>query len=193
MYRGNEMMAAFGRSQLARLPEATARCQRNAERLSRALADLPGVTPPVVPPGRTSVHHKYRVLLSPEKAGVGLSASVLREATARALRAEGLEVVRWQTDVLPAHPVFQTRQGHGDGWPWSTDRETDFAAIYDPARFPRARGLIESSVVLFSQTCPLIAQTDETVDRYADAFRRVWQARSELEGWAKREGLPREG
>ncbi len=189
MYRGNEMMAAFARSQLARLPEMTARCQKNAERLSRALGDLPGVAPPRVPEGRTSVHHKFRVRLSPEHAGVELPASVLREAVTRALKAEGLDVVRWQTDVLPAQPLFRAREGFGDGWPWSTDRETDFAALYDPARFPRARALLDGSIVLFSQSCPLIAQTDETVDRYAEAFQRVWQARADLPAWAAREGL----
>jgi len=191
MYRGNEMMAAFGRSQLGRLREATARCQKNAARLSQALAELPGVTPPTVPEGRTSVHHKFRVRFSPERAGVDLPATALRDAMMKALRAEGLEVVLWQTDVLPAQPVFRAREGYGDGWPWTTDRETDFAAIYDPTRFPRARALLADSVVLFSQSCPLIAQTDETVDRYADAFRRVWQARSDLAAWAAREGLTR--
>jgi dTDP-4-amino-4,6-dideoxygalactose transaminase len=188
MYRGNEMMAAFARSQLARLRETTAGCQENAERLAKALRGLPGVIPPRVPEGRTSVHHKFRVRLSPEGAGVDLPASVLREAITRALRAEGLDVVRWQTDVLPAHPVFRAREGLGDGWPWSTDRETDFAALYDPARFPRAKALLDESIVLFSQSCPLIAQTNETVDRYADAFRRVWQARSLVAAWATREG-----
>ncbi len=192
MYRGNEMMAAFGRSQLARLPELTARCQKNAERLSRALAELPGVVPGVVPEGRTSVHHKFRVRFSPEGAGLSVSAAALREGLTRALRAEGLEVVRWQTDVLPAHPVFRAREGYGDGWPWSTDHESDFAALYDPARFPRARALLESSVVLFSQTCPLIAQTEETVDLYLEAFRRVWQAREDVTAWAAREGVTRE-
>jgi dTDP-4-amino-4,6-dideoxygalactose transaminase len=191
MYRGNEMMAAFARSQLARLGEITARCQANAERLSRALDGLPGVTPPRVPEGRTSVHHKFRVRLSPDRAGVELPAGVLREALTRALRAEGLDIVRWQTDVLPSQPVFRARQGFGDGWPWSTDRETDFAALYDPARFPCAKALLDESIVLFSQSCPLIAQTDETIDRYAEAFHRVWQARSDIAGWAAREGLTR--
>jgi dTDP-4-amino-4,6-dideoxygalactose transaminase len=191
MYRGNEMMAAFGRSQLRRLRETTQRCQKNAERLSRALAELPGVMPPSVPEGRTSVHHKFRVRFSPERAGVDLSPRAVRQAMTAALRAEGLEVVLWQTDVLPAQPVFRAREGFGDGWPWSTDRETDFAKAYDPASFPRARAMLDGSIVLFSQSCPLIAQTEETVDRYADGFRRVWEARSELAGWAAREGLTR--
>jgi perosamine synthetase len=189
MYRGNEMMAAFARSQLARLRETTARGQANAARLTRALDGLPGVTPPRVPEGRTSVHHKFRVRLSAGRAGLDLPKGVFREAMTRALRAEGLDVVRWQTDVLPAQPVFRSREGFGDGWPWSTDRETDFAALYDPARFPRAKALLDESLVLFSQSCPLIAQTDETVDRYAEAFRRVWAARSDVAAWAAREGL----
>jgi len=44
MYRGNEMMAAFARAQLAKLPARTARAQKNAERLAAALDELPGIT-----------------------------------------------------------------------------------------------------------------------------------------------------
>ncbi len=97
MYRGNEMMAAFARAQLAKLPERLARCQKNAERLSLALAALPGVTAPKVPAGRTSVHHKYRVHLDPQRAGLSISPGKLRDVVAQALRAEGLEVVLWQS------------------------------------------------------------------------------------------------
>jgi perosamine synthetase len=41
MYRGNEMMAAFARAQLARLGAATARAQANADRLIKALSACP--------------------------------------------------------------------------------------------------------------------------------------------------------
>jgi len=176
MYRGNEMMAAFARAQLARLPERTARCQRNAERLSRALAELPGITPPMQPPGRASVHHKFRVHLDPERAGVGVAPEELRDATMAALRAEGLEVVLWQTVPLPAQEVFQHR-GEGTGFPQGREEGTDLVANYDPARYPRTRALLGGSLVLFSQSCPLIAQDDAVVDRYAEAFARVWQHR----------------
>jgi perosamine synthetase len=189
MYRGNEMMAAFVRARLARLPEQTAAAQKNAERLSRALAELPGVLPPAAPPGCTSVHHKYRVRLDPAAAGLDLAPRVLRDAMMRALQAEGLDVVLWQTDALPAQPVFQSREGFGAGWPWSLDRETDFARLYEPARFPATRALLDGSLVLFSQSCPLIAQTATTVDRYAEGFARVWSRREELAAWAKRERL----
>jgi hypothetical protein len=128
----------------------------------------------------TSVHHKFRVRLSPAQAGVDVSPEAFRDAIAQALRAEGAHVVAWQSDVLPAQPIFRERTGYGDGWPWSTDRETDFAALYDPRRFRRARALLECSLVLFSQSCPLIAQSEDTVDRYAEAFRRVWGVRGDV-------------
>jgi dTDP-4-amino-4,6-dideoxygalactose transaminase len=185
MYRGNEMMAAFGRAQLAKLPERTARCQRNAQRLSQALADLPGVQTPRVPEGRTSVHHKFRVHLDPVKAGVGLPADKLRDTLIHALRAEGLEVVLWQAAALAAQTVFQKRDPLG-GFPRPQQGGTDLGANYDPAHYPHTRALLDGSLVLFSQSCPLIAQDDAVVDRYAEAFRRVWQHRQALADWAAR-------
>ena len=186
MYRGNEMMAAFARAQLSQLQERTERCARNAERLSRALRALVGVTPPVTPPGRTSVHHKFRVHLDPVAAGVDLSPERMRDAVATALRAEGLEVVLWQSVSLPAQTVFQRRDVEG-GFPEAAEGGTVLAENYDPTRYPRTNALLAGSLVLFSQSCPLIAQSDEVVDLYAEAFRRVWQNRSALADWASRQ------
>jgi dTDP-4-amino-4,6-dideoxygalactose transaminase len=185
MYRGNEFAAAFARAQLAKLPERTARCQRNAERLTRALAELPGVFGPSVPSGRTSVHHKFRVHLDPERMGLAISPQRLRDAMMLALQAEGLEVVLWQSVPLPAQSVFQRRDPAG-GFPRSLEGGTDLAANYDPARYPGTKALLDGSVVLFSQSCPLIAQSDPVVDRYAEAFHRVWHRRDVLAEWAAR-------
>jgi dTDP-4-amino-4,6-dideoxygalactose transaminase len=186
MYRGNEMMAAFARAQLAALPERTVRCQRNAARLSRALGELPGVTPPLPVPGRTSVHHKFRVQLDPERAGVALEPARLRDVVLRALVAEGLEIVLWQESPLPAQTVFQRREV-SLGFPRPSEGGTDLVLNYDPARYPRTRALLDGSIVLFSQSCPLIAQPDELIDRYIEAFHRVWHHRRALAAWAQRE------
>ena len=185
MYRGNEMMAAFARAQLAQLPERTERCQRNARRIAAALAELPGVTPPIEAPERTSVHHKFRVHLDPVRAGVDLSPEQLRDATIAALRAEGLEIVLWQSVPLPAQTVFQRRDPSG-GFPRSREGGTDLAHNYDPALYPATRALLAGSLLLFSQSCPLIAQDDAVVDRYIEAFRRVWREREALAAWAAR-------
>jgi len=186
MYRGNEMAAAFARAQLARLPELTERCQRNAERLARALGELPGVDPPRAVPGRTSVHHKFRVRLDPERAGLGVTPRQLRDATIRALVAEGLEVVLWQAAPLPAQTLFRQRDATL-GFPRPRPGGTDLAANYEPSRYPRSQALLDGSFVLFSQSCPLIAQPAAVVDRYAEAFQRVWNHRDALAAWAVRQ------
>ena len=186
MYRGNEMMAAFARAQLAKLPERTERCQRNAERLARALNELPGVTAPRPVPGRTSVHHKFRVHVDPQAAGLSLTPVKLRDAVIAALRAEGLEIVLWQSVPLSAQTVFQKRDPL-DGFPSAWPDGTNLADNYDPARYPRTRALLDGSLVLFSQSCPLIAQDEAIVDRYAEAFQRVWEHRRALGDWAARQ------
>jgi perosamine synthetase len=179
MYRGNEMMAAFAHSQLKRLPELTARAQANGARLAKALNDLPGVSAPMIPTNRTSAFHKYRVWVDPQAAGVDLAPSALRDATIKALRAEGCEVVMWQAEPLSKFPLFQELKGYGKGFPFSAS-DTDRLRANYTASYPNTVKLLDSSLVLFSQTCPLIAQTAETVDLYAEAFRKVWNERKHL-------------
>lgn len=183
MYRGNELGAAFARTALESLPELTRLCQENAAWLSAELSKLPGVLPPssdTWPKGASSVHHKYRVRLDPKAAGLDIAPKALRDLMIKALRAEGLEVVMWQSAPLPAQPTFITREGFGGGFPWSLDRETDFGALYALSRFPRTQRLLDGSLLLFSQSCPLIAQPASIVHEYAKAFARVWDARAEL-------------
>lgn len=186
MYRGNEMMAAFGRAQLRKLGERTARAQENAARLSAALRQLPGVTPPIVGPDRTSVFHKVRVWIDPVAAGVDLPAVAMRDAVRDALIAEGCEVVAWQSDPMPSYPVFQELRGFGKGFPFSAGDLDRIRANVRPENFPTARRLIDRSIVLFSQTCPLIAQDAAMVDLYAEAFRKVWEHRRELPELARK-------
>jgi len=180
MYRGNELGAAFARTALHKLPELTKLCQENAAWLSAELSKLPGVLPPSIPKGASSVHHKYRVRLDPKAAGLDIAPKALRDLTIKALRAEGLEVVMWQSAPLPAQPTFITREGFGGGFPWSLDKETDFSSLYAVSRFQRTQRLLDCSLLLFSQSCPLIAQPAEIVREYAKAFLRVWNARAEL-------------
>lgn len=181
MFRGNEMMAAFARAQLAKLPARTAASQANARRLSEALSTLPGIRPPHVPDDRTSVFHKFRVRFDAREAGIDLPARALRDALVRALSAEGANAVLWQDHALPEHPLVTKLEGFGRGWPFTAASSPDaLRASYASANFPRTRALLDSSIVLFSQTRPLIAQSAAVVDRYAEAFRKVWAQRHRL-------------
>jgi dTDP-4-amino-4,6-dideoxygalactose transaminase len=153
MYLPGELTAALARAQLRSLPETTARSQRNAARLTARLAALPGVEPPVTLPDRTHVFHKYRVRFDPERAGLRLSRTALRDRVLDALRAEGVEAVLWQRVPLPSHPVF---------------------ACEEP--YPNASALLDCSLIIGSQSYPLFAQPLDVVDAWADSFEKVWRS-----------------
>ncbi|MEK7330447.1 MAG: DegT/DnrJ/EryC1/StrS family aminotransferase, partial [Candidatus Eisenbacteria bacterium] len=157
MYLPGELTSALARSQLERLAATTERSQANAARLTARLAELPGVEPPFVAPDRTHVFHKYRVRLDPARAGVGWAPGLLRDRVLSALRAEGVEVVLWQTAPLPAHPLFASREP-----------------------YPEAAAALEASLVVGSQSYPLFAQPVRVVDAWADAFEKVWAHLPEL-------------
>jgi len=153
MYLPGELTSALARAQLGRLDETTARSQRNAARLTARLGRLPGVEPPVVPPDRTHVFHKYRVRLDADRAGLGLAPALLRDRLLAALGAEGVEAVLWQTAPLPSHPLFASTE-----------------------RYPNAEAALAASVVVGSQSYPLFAQPVEVIDAWAAGFERAWRA-----------------
>lgn len=187
MFRGNELMAAFARAQLAKLPERTAAAQANARRLFSRLAELPGVRPFGEPDGTESVFHKVRVAFDPAAAGLELPPRAVRAALVAALNAEGANAVLWQDHALPEHPLFTRFEGFGGGFPFTlADDPAALRESYDARRYPVTRALLDGSIVLFSQTRPLIAQPAEVVDRYAEAFAKVWSGRDALAAVARR-------
>jgi perosamine synthetase len=82
-YRLTDLHAALGIPQLEKLSTLTAARQRNAEALSKGLADIPGVTVPGVLPGREHVWHQYTVL-------VGDDAAVTRDELSAKLTEKGI-------------------------------------------------------------------------------------------------------
>ena len=176
MYRTNEMSAAMARSQLARLDESNARARRNAEALGQHLRGLRGVTPPLVPADRTSCHHKYRVRLDAAAAGVDAPPRVVRDAVIRALCAEGVDAVLWQTQPVPGQTLFREKRGYGRGYPWTLGAPVD----YDLAQYPQTASLLDSSLILFSQTHPIAPQPLSLCEAYAEAFEKVWTRLDEV-------------
>ena len=163
-YRTTELSAAVARAQLRRLPAWNASALANAELLSRRLRELPGVTPPEVPPDRVPAFHKYRVQLDASKLGVDAPPVRVREAMLGALAAEGCEVVLWQTHPVPGQSLF---------------RRLD-PRRYDLAQYPETTRILERSLCLFSQTYPLVCQPRSLVEAYAEAFARVWMRLGEV-------------
>lgn len=174
MYRTNEMSAALARSQLRKLEAANAQARQNAQRLSAALSTLPGITPPSEPADRTGTIHKYRVTFDASAMGVSAPPKTVRAALIKALRAEGLEVVMWQSQPVPGQTLFRDKTGYGSGVPWSV-WNVESPVRYDLDQFPQTTRLLDSSLVLFSQSCPIFPQPTELIDAYAEAFARVWR------------------
>jgi perosamine synthetase len=154
-YRHQEMPAALARSQLKRLPEYIAIGQHNAAILDEALAGVPGLTPPFVPNDRTSTYYHYRVRLDPSAIGLGhVTPTAFRDALGQALLAAGVGVELWHTQPAPAFPVFADRG-------------------YDPADYPEAVAMLDSSFVVCDARHPIFLQSPELIERYAETIRFV--------------------
>ncbi|RKT51995.1 DegT/DnrJ/EryC1/StrS family aminotransferase [Saccharothrix australiensis] len=82
-YRMTDVHAAIGIPQLERLAAVTEARQRNAEALSKGLADVTGLRTPRVLPGRTHVWHQYTVLVTDD-------APVSRDELAAKLTEKGI-------------------------------------------------------------------------------------------------------
>jgi len=100
-YRMTDLAAAMGLAQLAKLEQFNLKRRANAVRLSRQLADVPGLVLPVEPEGCYHVYHQYTVR-HPE-----------RDELARWLRENGVETGVIYPIPLHKQPLYRDL-GYGD-------------------------------------------------------------------------------
>ena len=95
-YRGrfSNVQAAIGLAGLERLPEFIARTRRHARILDDLLGDVPGITIPQIPPGRTHVYYQYCAYV-PE------SETVVKRCIRR-----GVDVAPMHVDVCTGMELF---------------------------------------------------------------------------------------
>jgi len=117
MYRMSDLTAAFARSRLLQLDKTNAQARENWFRLHEGLKGTPNLVLPFTSKAQATNGYAYPLRLSPEVAPRKKLAAV-RDAAIKALAAEGVPVgaARW---MLPAHTVFQAKNGYGRGCPWS--------------------------------------------------------------------------
>ena len=113
-YRMTEIEAAIASEQLKKLDGLlTARIAR-ADQLTAALADVPGIRPPVVRPGATHAYYLY--VMRYDAAEVGAS----RAEFAAALTAEGVPIAQGYVAPIYLQPLYQQRiLFGGTGSPWT--------------------------------------------------------------------------
>jgi perosamine synthetase len=169
-YRTTELSAALARAQLRRLSEWNANALANAELLSRRLRELPGVTAPEFPDDCVPAFHKYRVQLDGTRVGLQATPVQVRDAMLRGLRAEGCEVVLWQTRPVPGQTLFQRLDAEAAGRPGGPAPRVSYAL----SQYPETTRILDRSLCLFSQTYPIAPQPRSLVETYAEAFTRVW-------------------
>ena len=176
-YRTQEMPSAFARTQLRRLDGYNAHARKNGEALTRRLENVKGVVAPYVPAECEPIYHKYRVRLRPDVLDVPFNGTAFRDVVRRALIAEGVDAVTWLEAPLPAHPIFQVREGYGGGYPW-TIAHADYR--YRTEDYPRTQELVDNSLVIGAELAPLCCQPPALIEQYADAIEKVFSSRDAL-------------
>ena len=162
--------AAFGASQLRRLPHYDAIRARNATLLAEALDTTGLFRPPHVPDGHVHAYNMYRVTLVPEAVGLDdLPAHAVKEAVHELLVAEGVPAREWQNTPIPCHLPFRHRAGFGNGYPFTLNPEA--VTDHRPEDFPVTLRMLETTLVLCRELRSPVEY--ERVRRYADAFRKV--------------------
>jgi dTDP-4-amino-4,6-dideoxygalactose transaminase len=171
MYRNNELPAALARGQLKHLCELNATRIRNAEYLSRELAKIPGVIPPVCPPECRHVYWFYAVRFDSKAAGLDVDCRKFRIAVEKALFKEGLLVGQWQSMPVCAQDIFQSKIGVGGGYPWTINESKGIRYKYDPHDYPVAQMLCDTYTNVHSIHPPNGLELNEKV---VAVFRKVF-------------------
>lgn len=175
MYRNNDLTAAFGRAQLAKLDAYLETAARNARILAAGVRDIPGLQPPTVPEGHKTNWYNFTCHVDGAAYGYQGPPARFRNAVMKALQAEGVPVEVWQDFILPEMTVFQAQNAYGQGSPWNYGRRLS----YDPALFPVARKHCETH---FGMTVPLRAPNDELVAQHVGAgIRKVFERIGDLD------------
>ncbi|MGW8883114.1 DegT/DnrJ/EryC1/StrS aminotransferase family protein [Streptomyces sp. NPDC055749] len=169
-YRMSWVAAAFGSSQLKRLPYYDEIRARNAALLGESLAQTGLFTPPYVPDGHVHAYNMYRITLTPEAVGLGdLPVHAVKEAVHELLVAEGVPAREWQNTPIPCHLPFRHRGGFGNGYPFTLN--PDAARDHRAEDFPVTLGMLDSTLVLCRELRSPVEW--ERARRYADAFTKV--------------------
>ena len=154
------MSAAVGLAQLSKIDSEVSKRKFAAERLSAAVANLEGLSAPVVRSGCQHVYYVWAPRFDEVATGI------TREVYSEALAAEGFPHFLGYVRPLYMLPAFQKRIAIGrDGWPFTL---TDSC---EKGLCPNAEALYEKELICF-EPCAYDL-TEGTVDRLVDALEKV--------------------
>jgi dTDP-4-amino-4,6-dideoxygalactose transaminase len=160
-YRMNEITGAVAVAQLAKLREVAERRVASADRMTKLLAGLPGITTPPVPKGDVHTYWKYCLNVDPdviEGGSPGLGGALKEVDIPSAPRY--IQKPSFMCQIFREQRTFG-----GSRWPFTLARPE--AVDYDTAKFPGTMQGLERILVLPWNE----KYTDDHVDFIADAIR----------------------
>lgn len=169
-YRMSWIVAAFGLSQLDRLPYYDEIRARNAAYLTNALSETKLFSGPYVPEGYRHSYNMYRIKLSPERLGLDdLEDYRVKDAVQQLINHEGVYAREWQNVPIPGHLPFKNRRGFGNGYPFTLSDRQDFG--YDLNQFPETLKMLRNSLTICRELRTPIEY--ERIQAYALAFKKI--------------------
>ena len=167
-YKLPEVNSALARVRLRHVDEYVNATQKNAQHLTERLQSIEGVTCPGVPENRTHTYYIYTVHVDPVPLKMTIEVGKLRDAVMKAVAAENVDVMRWQSVPVPTQPMFQEKLAYGNGSPWNCPGGD---VSYEIEDYPSTFAALEKAFVLRR----LVPPNDfELMDRYAEAFEKVF-------------------
>lgn len=135
MYRNDDLGAAFGRAQLAKLDGYLEQQKINAARFTKCLQDIDRLVLPTEIDGAEHNWYNYTIRFNLSDLCDDEEIPSFRDKIVDALKAEGVDTGLWQRFILPAMTVFQAKNGYGGGCPWDCPQseEVDYSVEQYPA------------------------------------------------------------
>lgn len=161
-WRLTELQAAIGLVQLAAIQKKVGQRVHAAQRLTKKLANVPGLIVPSVRKGCSSVYYVWAARLDLKKLSVG------RAKISEDLTAEGVPHMAGYVVPLYMLPVFQKRQAIGrEGWPFSLSKVKYAAGMCPVAERLTYQELLGIEMCAYDFT-------DKAVDQVAVAIKKVF-------------------
>jgi dTDP-4-amino-4,6-dideoxygalactose transaminase len=175
MYRTADLSAALALSQLRRLDASLGATVRNWQHLHRRLEGVPHLVRAFSSEAQQTNGYAYVLRCDREVARArGLALGKMRDLLLNALKAEGVPVsrARW---LLPAHTVFQARNGYGHGCPWTCSYARPEVS-YDLAQYQDGVDCVDSALWIATGDVQPIHHPNgiEHMDAIADAVVKVF-------------------
>ncbi|CCC77983.1 DegT/DnrJ/EryC1/StrS family aminotransferase [Lactiplantibacillus plantarum] len=181
-FRMSWLAAAFGISQLDRLPYYDQIRQRNAHHLIAFLNNETRLfNGPYIPDGEKHSFNMFRIKLNvdlPEFKGI--EDYKIKQVVQNAVLEEGVFAREWQNVPIPWHLPFKNKIGFGHSYPFSLDEGTP---DYSNTKYPNVLDMLNTTLVLCRELRSPVEY--EKLSHYEVAFKKLDNHIGEIAEMAK--------